>query len=76
MKRWTQLTVCLVALLSAGGAFAQDPEAQSDEKTRVTSSATAAPVALVYVQTTPGVMVYGTAANGTLTVVKDRKSVV
>jgi len=70
MKRWTQLTVCLVALLSAGGAFAQDPEAQSDEKTRVTSSATAAPVALVYVQTTPGVMVYGTAANGTLTVVK------
>jgi hypothetical protein len=70
MKRWTQLTVCLVALLSAGGAFAQDPEAQTDENTSVTASAAAAPVALVYVQTTPGVMVYTTAANGTLTVVK------
>lgn len=66
MSRLVRLAVCLVALLSTGGAVAQDPEAQTDEKT----PATAAPVALVYVQTTPGVMVYSTAANGTLTVVE------
>jgi hypothetical protein len=70
MSRLVRLAVCLVALLSVGGAFAQDPEAQTDENAPETASATAAPVALVYVQTTPGVMVYSTAANGTLTAVE------
>src|SRR5580658_3206479 len=41
--------------------------AQNEEDT---ANSAAAPVALVYVQTTPGVMVYNAAANGTLTEVK------
>jgi hypothetical protein len=39
-------------------------------QTEETASATAAPVAYVYIQTTPGVMAYAAAANGTLTLVK------
>src|SRR5580700_5604684 len=70
MSRLARLAVCLVTLLSTGGAFAQDREAQTDENARETAAASAAPVALVYAQTTPGVMVYSAAANGTLTVVK------
>jgi hypothetical protein len=76
MKSLIQLAVCLVALLSMGGAWAQVPDAQTDENAPETSSATAAPVAHVYVQTTsdlPGVsgeMVYAAAANGKLASVK------
>jgi len=70
MSHLVRLAVCLVALLSTASAFAQDREAQTDENAPETAAATAAPVALVYAQTTPGVMVYSAAANGTLTVVK------
>src|SRR5580658_9601107 len=57
----------LFVLASAIALVAVPALAQNEEDT--TNSA-AAPVALVYVQTTPGVMVYNAAANGTLTVVK------
>jgi hypothetical protein len=70
MKRLIRLAFCLVAVLSTGAAFAQDPDAQTDQNAPETASAAAAPVALVYVQTTPGVVVYSAAANGTLTEVK------
>jgi hypothetical protein len=49
MKCLIQLAVCLVALLPMGGAWAQVPDAQTDENAPET---TAAPVAHVYVQTT------------------------
>jgi hypothetical protein len=68
MKRLIQLAVCLVTLLSIAGAWAQLPDAQTDQ----TASA---PVAHVYVQTTSdlpgvsGVMVYTAAANGKLALV-------
>jgi hypothetical protein len=67
MFRLVRLAVCFVAVLSTVVAFAQAPEAQTEENTTNTA---AAPVAYVYVQTTPGVVVYSTAANGTLTEVK------
>ena len=70
MSRLCQLAVCLVALMMTASSFAQDPEAQTDEKTPATASAIVAPVAHVYIQTSPGVMVYSAAANGTLSVVK------
>ena len=50
-----------LAVLSAGPAFTQTP---SDE---AISNKAAVPVAHVYVQTTPGVMVFTAAANGKLT---------
>jgi hypothetical protein len=43
---------------------------KNEENASETASATAAPVAYVYVQTTPGLMVYTAAANGALTPVK------
>ena len=67
MKRWTQLAVCLVAVLSTGAAFAQDPEAQTDENASETASATAAPVAHVYVANSNHVYAFSAAANGKLT---------
>ena len=51
-----------------GIAFLAMPVLAQTEETIATS--TPAPVAYVYVQTTPGVMVYAAAANGTLTPVK------
>jgi hypothetical protein len=42
----------------------------SAQTKNATISSAPAPVANVYVQTSPGVMVYNAAANGTLTVVK------
>jgi hypothetical protein len=44
MKSLIQLAICLVALLSMGGAWAQAPDAQTDENVAETTSATAAPV--------------------------------
>ena len=52
-----------------GIAFLAMPVLAQTEDTIATS--TPAPVAYVYVQTTPGVMLYAAAANGTLTPVKD-----
>jgi hypothetical protein len=54
-----KLAICL-ALISAGPAFTQT----TDDEATVKKTA---PVAYVYVQTTPGVMVFSVAANGTLT---------
>jgi hypothetical protein len=57
-----KLGLCL-ALLSAGPAFTQTPEAVPD-------TTAAAPVAYVYVQTTKGVNLYDAAADGKLTLVE------
>ncbi len=55
-----KLAICL-AVLSAGPAFTQTTDEPTTKKP--------APVAYIYVQTTPGVMVYAAAANGSLTTV-------
>jgi hypothetical protein len=54
--------------LAFGIAFLTMPAFAQTEETIATSAP--APVAYVYIQTTPGVMVYAAAANGTLTPVK------
>jgi len=64
MTRLLQLAVCLVALLSTGGAFAQVPDAQTDESTAATASK---PVAHVYVGTGSQILAFSAAANGKLT---------
>ena len=64
MTRLLQLAVCLVALLSMGGALAQVSDAQTDENTSETAST---PVAHVYVGTGTQILAFSTAANGKLT---------
>jgi hypothetical protein len=67
MKRLIRLAFCLVAVLSTGAAFAQDPDAQTDENAPETASATAAPVAHVYVANSNHVYAFSAAADGKLT---------
>jgi hypothetical protein len=64
MSRLVRLAVCLVALLSTGAAFAQDPEAQTDENAPETTSG---PVAHVYVGNGTQILAFSAAANGKLT---------
>src|ERR1700761_6621601 len=64
MTRLLQLAVCLVALLSMGGALAQAPDAKTDESTSETASK---PVAHVYVGTGSQILAFSAAANGKLT---------
>ncbi len=64
MTRSIRLAVCLVAVLSTGGAWAQVPDAQTDETTPATTSA---PVAHIYVGSGSKVVAFSAAANGKLT---------
>ncbi len=64
MTRFIRLTACLVALLSAGGAVAQAPDAQTDENTTETSSS---PVAHVYISSGSKILAFSAASNGKLT---------
>jgi hypothetical protein len=64
MTRSISLALCLAAVLSAGGAFAQAPDAQTDENATETTSA---PVAHVYINSGTKILAYSAAANGKLT---------
>jgi hypothetical protein len=66
MTRSTRLAFCLVAVLSTGGAFAQTPDAQTDENA---SETTSTPVAHVYVNSGIKILAFSAAANGKLTTV-------
>jgi hypothetical protein len=61
-----RLAVCLVALICTGGIRAQSPEAQTDENASQKASATADPVAHVYVATSNRVYAFSAAADGKL----------
>jgi hypothetical protein len=64
-NRGIQLTVCLIALLCAGSAVAQEPDAAADQ---ATTESSAAPVAFIYVGNTNNTMNgFAAAANGKLT---------
>lgn len=67
MKHSTQLTVCLTAALSMGGALAQAQTSQTDEPTTENNPVPA--VAYVYVSTGNGINLYDAASNGDLTLV-------
>ena len=64
MTRSIRLTVCLAVLLSTGGAFAQAPDAQTDENAAETTSS---PVAHVYIGSGTQILAFSAAANGKLT---------
>jgi hypothetical protein len=67
MIRTLNLVVCLVALVCTGGAYAQTPDAQTDEN--AVEAPDTAPVAHVYVSTTSGTNLYDAAANGEISIV-------
>ena len=62
-----RLAVCLVAFMCTAGIGAQSPEAQTDENASETASASAAPVAHVYVANSSHVYAFSAAADGKLT---------
>jgi hypothetical protein len=66
MTRSIRLAVCLAAVLSTGVAFAQAPEAQTDE---VTPETAASPVAHVYIGNGSHILAYSAATTGKLTAV-------
>ena len=63
MTRLFHVSVCLVALLSTGGALAQAAAAQTDENA---SEATSTAVAHVYVGSGSQTLAFSAAANGKL----------
>jgi len=66
MTHSIRLAVCLAAVLSTGGAFAQTPDVQTDENAPETTST---PVAHVYIGSGSHILAFSAAANGKLTAV-------
>lgn len=66
MKHSIRLAVCLAAVLSTGGAFAQTPDAQTDE---IAPETTTAPVAHIYIGNGTKILAFSAAADGKLTTI-------
>ena len=64
MTHSIRVAVCLVALLSTRGAFAQAPDTQNDE---IAPETTSAPVAHVYINSGTKILAYSAAPDGKLT---------
>lgn len=67
MIRTLKLVVCLVALMCTGGAYAQTPDARTDQN--AIDGPNTAPVAYVYVSTASGTNLYDASASGEISIV-------